>query len=181
MNEAGGGSDGWPYGDWGELRPRLLAYLESFRGLSLEDAEDILQAVSLKLLRGGQNPDNHIAWAYRVTRNAALDALKARRRAEAHLDRLGDDLGDCGHPLCSAYPGPEAELMRSQELAFVTVFLSGLGRSDREILYLAFAEDLPYAEIAKIVGRPLGTIKWRMSRLRQALAKAYGREYGERR
>ncbi len=56
-------------------------------------------------------------------------------------------------------------------------FLAGLEDGDREILHLAFADDLAYAHIALLVGMPTGTVKWRVATLKRRLAASYRKEF----
>jgi RNA polymerase sigma factor (sigma-70 family) len=42
----------------------------------------------------------------------------------------------------------------------------------RSLLVLHYVEERPLAEIGRILGSPVGTIKWRLSNARQALYRA---------
>jgi RNA polymerase sigma-70 factor, ECF subfamily len=170
---------------WAELRPRLETYLHSFGSLDRDEREDILQEVLFKMWRNEKElTADARAWAYRVTRNAALDALRTRQRKRERSidpprgegDRPQTD-GDVAS-LPSHYPRPLDELIGAEEEAFVTAFLSGLDDHEREILHLAFAEDFSYPEVARLIGRPLGTVKWRIAGLKKRLAARYEKEFG---
>ncbi|MBU0928481.1 MAG: RNA polymerase sigma factor [Spirochaetes bacterium] len=160
---------------WEDARPRLEAYLGSFAGLGAEDVEEILQDVSLVLWRRGAElePDAR-AWLYRIARNAAIDALRYRRRRPTAA--VSADAG--GVEPTSPYPGPEERLLEAERDAFVAAFLAGLSDRDREMLYLRAAEDYSYSRIAALVGLPLGTVKWRMAGLKRSLAARYRKEFG---
>jgi RNA polymerase sigma factor (sigma-70 family) len=56
--------------------PALLLYARQF----CDTAEDVVQEAFLRLVRQRPWPDDAVAWLYRVVRNAALDAVKSRRR-----------------------------------------------------------------------------------------------------
>ena len=69
-------------------------------------------------------------------------------------------------------PGPalEARLMlRSVEAAMAT-----LPTEQREILHLVCVEEMSYAETARILDIPLGTVMSRLSRARLALSERLG-------
>ena len=51
-----------------------------------------------------------------------------------------------------------------------------LNADERTYLALHYAEDRSVAEIAAIVGAPEGTVKWRLSRARQALDRQLARQ-----
>lgn len=182
--------DGTSEAFWRELRPRLELYLRSFSGLSPEDREDVLQRTLLAYLgrsdeslstgSAGRSPAEGFsgeprAWLYRVARNAAIDALRAARREARRGHRV--PVGQGSPEPESPYRGPEASALDAAEEAFVARFLAGLPETDRGLLHLAYAEGLSYPEIATATGRPLGTVKWRMSALKRRLKAAYDKEY----
>lgn len=164
---------------WDELRPRLQVYLRSFRGLGPEDAEEVLQLALLAFWkRAPELGDDARSWLYRVARNAAIDALRAGRRRGARIAYgAGIASGGAADPP-SPYPGPEARLLDLERETFVADFLAGLDDGDRELLYLAYAEDFSYRSIASLTGRPLGTVKWKIASLKRVLAARYRKEFG---
>ncbi len=175
--------DGWP-----ELRPRLELYLASFSALGAEDREDALQATMIAYGAGGASAGgDRRAWAYRVARNAAIDAIRRRNRERRLIERVALGVGEAlaateeagGQSVEpeSPYRGPEAQAIDAEDEAFVARFIAGLGDAEREMLHLAYAEGLTYAEIAATVGAPLGTVKWRLASVKRRLKAAYEREY----
>jgi RNA polymerase sigma-70 factor (ECF subfamily) len=164
---------------WVSLRPRLAAYLGSFGGLDEAGREEALQdcLIAFWKHRDRLGPDPR-AWLYRVARNAALDLLKLLKREGARRAAAGEDGLDPVETLSCPRPRPEDGLLREEERALVAGFLASVEDSDREILHLAFAEELPYSAIARILGRPLGTVKWRVAELKRRLASRYEKEFG---
>src|SRR5262249_53097479 len=72
-------------------RDGLLRYALSF-GISLHDAEDVVQEMFLALfrhVRGGGSRANLQGWAFRVTHNLAL---KRRMRVHTEIKRNEDDV-----------------------------------------------------------------------------------------
>ncbi len=57
---------------------------------------------------------------------------------------------------------PESAADKSSVRAALEVAFEGLSPEHREILYLAFFEDLPYEEIANLLSLPLNTVKTRV-------------------
>lgn len=179
------------------MEPRLALYLRSFSGLSLEDIEEILQQVLIALWRREGAESGPTAWIYAVARNAAIDALRSRkgRGRRGGLRSAGvDDSGSGVRPgvtelrspvllegdmdvFPSAGPGPEDEYLGAEERAFVRRFVAGQDDKDREILHLAYVEESSYREISELTGMPIGTVKWRVSRLKRRLARRYRREF----
>ncbi len=66
-------------------------------------------------------------------------------------------------------PLPDATLEHQEELARVLKALDELDRETREVFVLRFIEQLSLAEVADVVGEPLGTVKSRVHRGRQRL------------
>lgn len=72
--------------------------------------------------------------------------------------------------LASEAPGPEEALLVSDAKAEVAEVVAELSPVHREILGLAFADELSYAEMAGVLEVPLGTVKSRLLRAKAALA-----------
>jgi RNA polymerase sigma-70 factor (ECF subfamily) len=81
--------------DWmGTMRPRLHRYAARMMG-SVFDGEDVVQdamARAAEALKAGADVAHGEAWLFRITHNAALDALRRRRRQEAR-DAMALDVG----------------------------------------------------------------------------------------
>ena len=143
-----------------EYAPALLGYLRRTYS-DVRSAEDLLQDTFLQALAHTDRLERAAsprAWLFAVARNLAISALRRRRRAE---------------PLPNGLPAPQhdgddARLERMRRA------IDRLPEIHREVLGLRLAEDLSYAEIAEVLGIPIGTVRSRLhnalSRLREALA-----------
>jgi len=143
-------------------------------------AEDTTQDVFVRLWR---RPETFIAergrfisWLMSVTRNRALDEVRARGR---RWKREGGPLGDpveSAEPVFHAAaldPGATAEL--NEERLAVRRALNELPPEQRRALELAYFGGLTQQEIAAVLREPLGTIKTRirlgMQKLRRCLER----------
>ncbi|GGZ62101.1 RNA polymerase sigma factor [Streptomyces inusitatus] len=149
------------YRRWGPLVHTLAA-----RTLGdAREAEDVTQQVFLAAWRGraGFRPERGPlgAWLVGITRRKTVDALAARtRRGElAAAARPTADVGSVS---------PESALDR----VLIADELGRLPRPQREVLCLAFYEDLTQTQIAERTGIPLGTVK---SHARRGLHRLRGR------
>jgi RNA polymerase sigma-70 factor, ECF subfamily len=107
-------------------------------------------------------------WLHRVTVNACYDLLRKRRR-QPMLHLAADDERD--HEPGPPLPDHADAVATSAE---VSAALQRVPVEFRAALVLADVEDLPYAEIATILGVAVGTVKSRVHRGRVALARAMG-------
>jgi RNA polymerase sigma factor (sigma-70 family) len=100
-------------------------------------------------------------WLARIALNLARNRVR-RRPPPARPLEDGD-----GRPLAVAAPAaaePAAVAERRQELDFWAGLLAGLPRGQREAVVLRHVEGLPYAEVAEVLGRPVGTVKTHVHR-----------------
>lgn len=138
-------------------------------------AEDVVQEAALRAFKHIASYDggDGRAWFLKVVRNAAYDALAARKRGDGCLG--GDDGLDA---LEDPADGPEEILSRSQDRDVLAKALAALPLDLRECLVLRELEGLSYKEIAQTVGVPTGTVMSRLWRARRTLMEnaAKGRE-----
>lgn len=127
-------------------------------------ADDIVQDVMLNVWQKVEqySPERGSAgtWIFTIARNARIDKLRHSS------SRPYDDIAEL--ELASEAEGGEAEAIASQEAERVALALAELPEDQREIVELAYMDDLPQSSIAEKLGLPLGTVK---SRLRLAYGK----------
>lgn len=133
----------------------------------LRNREDALDAVQSALVavwehRGRLQPARDPrGWFYRVLRNKCVDVLRTRRAQHpAVLERDPPD------PLGAS---PARAAGRREEVERLRCAWAELPDEMREILLLRDFHDLPYAEIATVLGIPTGTVMSRLHRARSAL------------
>jgi len=150
-----------------QFAPRVKAYL-SRRGLEGAVAEELAQEALLTVWRKAAQFDpsraSAAAWIFTIARNLRIDA--ARRTQSA--PRAPDPTDEPPHP-----PAADAMLAADDRGARVTAALATLPAEQAEVVRLAFFDDRPHADIERVLGIPLGTVKSRlrlaMSRLRKLL------------
>jgi RNA polymerase sigma-70 factor (ECF subfamily) len=146
--------------------PWLAARLRTV--LAAADVEDVLQEVFVGVWRGaaGYRPDGPVAgWMWGIARRQA--ALFLRRRGPAALVLPAVVAADGQH----AGDPAEAVLSRSR-LDGAVAALGPENSPDREVWRLMYVEDRSVAEVAELMGVPVGTVKSRAHRARRLLRAA---------
>ena len=67
---------------------------------------------------------------------------------------------------------PDSETLTGEMRMKIKQAIAGLSPDESEIVFLHFFEEMKYREIHKITGMPVGTIKYKMSLVKQKLHKA---------
>jgi len=131
-----------------------------------QDARDVTQESMLRAfrfldgLRGDARP-----WLLALVRNACMSWLKANRPAElAGYDPSAPELEAADENT------PETLALRAVDRRMLNEALAALPAHFREALILREMEDLPYKDIARITGAPIGTVMSRLARARRLLA-----------
>ncbi|HVR02726.1 MAG TPA: RNA polymerase sigma factor [Polyangia bacterium] len=152
-------------------------------------AEDLLQEVFLRVIKAQadsvdfKGEAKFTTWVYAIARNLCVDhARRGVHRDARSLDaptRPDDEAGETLHDRL-AHDGRDAEGLASdgQVRARVDAAVAALPPDQREVFLLREVMDMPFAEIAAVVGAPEPTVKSRMryalERLREALGDLRG-------
>ncbi len=133
-----------------EHAPELLRYLARNAPTSA-DAEDLLHDTFIEAARFDERIEEAAsprAWLFGVARNVA-----AAFRRRLQIRRAAPLLGDVADARSSA-ADPRLEQLRAA--------LEKLASPFRETLELRIRDDLSYAEIADVLGIPVGTVRSRL-------------------
>ena len=149
---------------YGRYSRRVHQYARTFvRDHAL--AEEVVIDTMLAVWQGADRFDGNSrasTWILGIARHKALDAVRRRRS-------VGDsDLESAPEPV-SETPGPEEHALQTASGQQLRAALGQLTPSHREVLWLAFFEDLGYADIARLLEVPLNTVKTRVFHAKQKL------------
>jgi RNA polymerase sigma-70 factor (ECF subfamily) len=146
---------------------RVFRFIVRLTG-ARELAEDVVSEVFLDVWRSAGTFEGRCrvsTWLLSIARNKALATLR-KRRPEPLDSEFAEAIPDPGE-------GPEAAADTAQRSAILRRCLADLPRSDRELLDLAYYHERTAAEIAGIVGAPIGTVKSRLFNARRRVAELF--------
>ncbi|MGM0562783.1 MAG: RNA polymerase sigma factor RpoE [Pseudomonadota bacterium] len=150
---------------------------------SPDEVDDVAQEAFIKAYRGLKNFRGDSAfytWLYRIAVNTAKNYLVSRQRRGTHI---GADIQEAeqydGAELLREYDTPEQLLESEQARDKVIEAIQALPDELREAIMLRELEGLSYEEIAQMMGCPIGTVRSRIFRAREAIEKGLNTMVGE--
>lgn len=133
------------------------------------EAEDLVQETYAKALKGigyFEQGTNLRAWMYRILRNTFLTS--ASGLAAQNTSYLEDDEVRADEVTAHSVT-PEKLILQLETQQTVMDALAALPVAYREVLLLCEVEEMPYREIAQVLGVPIGTVMSRLYRARKML------------
>jgi len=127
-------------------------------------AEDMAQQALLRAWQGRQAYDPRwcvSTWLYRIVTNLCVDEHRRRARAASLLPAAAPSR------VAPAHQALEERETRNR----LNGALRGLPRGQQAVMVLRYLDDLPYAEIGRICGLPVNTVKSHLRRAKAALRK----------
>ena len=107
-------------------------------------------------------------WIYKIAHNAAIDHLRRHAVREQAMTTSVD--GERREVMIeSRRLTPEQESERKERCTEIESVVQLLPASYRELIVLRHSHDLSYDEMAEVTGLPLGTVKNRLFRAREAM------------
>ena len=167
-----------PQSDPDAFASEVLGYLQPLHATAVRltrnraDAEDLVQDTLVKAFRFADRfePGTNLkAWLYTILHNTWRNARRDAARETVDVD---SDLVDEAASLPdgpAALDNPERILMRDTLDADLQSALDALPEAFRQAVWFRDVEEFTYAEIAGMLGIPIGTVMSRISRGRRQL------------
>jgi RNA polymerase sigma-70 factor (ECF subfamily) len=147
------------------------------------DAADVAQETFVRVLKNFTilrplAPGQVRAWLRTTARNVARDLKKKRRPRPLPIDgESGSGLGNGGlPPPVSPLPSPSAEAAQRELAERLLAAIDGLPKNQRRAITLYWLDDLPAAEVAREMGRDLGSVAGLLRNGMRGLRKALAEE-----
>ncbi len=134
-------------------------------------ALDLTQEVFIKVynsLTRYRSEFKFSTWIYKIAHNAAIDHLR-RHAVREHSLTTGIDGERREISIESRRLTPEQESEKKEQRSEIESVVQLLPSAYRELIVLRHSQDLSYDEIAEVTGLPLGTVKNRLFRAREAM------------
>jgi len=134
------------------------------QGVSLSEGEDLVQETYLRLwkYRDDYSPEAKFStFLFLLARQVRIDALRRAVRRETREEGWGREQPQVQRP---------ADACARDDVRWA---VSQLTEPLREVVELGVFQDLPYAEVAEVLGIPVGTVKSRMSNALKKLKEVF--------
>jgi len=158
-----------------QYKTKVFNYLHRMTGNS-QDAEDLTQEVFIRLytsLPSFKNQSSLNTWIFRIASNLCIDRFRRGKKFQAiaySLDEATDtDDGTTSRELPDLTFEPHRIAENSELADQISNALVRLPDKLRAVILLHDIEDMPYDEIARVVGCPIGTVKSRLFHARVRL------------
>jgi RNA polymerase sigma factor (sigma-70 family) len=99
-------------------------------------------------------------WLFSILHNLAVNQMRQATRRGPHDSLEAADEATLAHPPTQEIPLLQRDIMKA---------LASLPEEQRSVLLLVSVEDLSYAQVARVLDIPLGTVMSRLARAREKL------------
>jgi RNA polymerase sigma-70 factor, ECF subfamily len=155
-------------------RKPVFNFILRYVGLR-ETAEDLMQETFLRVIKGAeayQRQAKFTTWLYTIARNLCVDqSRRAKHRKAQSLDAPMNNSADSGTLLdvvAAVEIASDRQVVNKQLQLRLHAALARLSEEQREVFLMREFLDMPFKDIADVVGVPENTVK---SRMRYALEK----------
>lgn len=132
-----------------------------------DEAAEISQEAFLSAYRAIGNfrgEANFSTWLYRIALNHATTRRKSLNTHQQRSVPIENT-----EPASDPHPGPAESMEKKEIRQHVQQALNRLDPEDAAVILLRDLQDVPYEEVARVLEIPIGTVKSRLHRARQAL------------
>ncbi|MBN8237384.1 RNA polymerase sigma factor SigW [Halobacillus kuroshimensis] len=139
------------------------------------EAEDLAQEAFIRAYTNLHTFDERrkfSTWLYRIATNLSIDRIR-KKKPDYHLDAevKGTDGLDMYSQLAADQALPEEEVESLELQTYIHKEILALPPKYRSVIVLRYLDELALQEIAEVLDIPVGTVKTRVHRGREALRK----------
>ncbi|SHJ59854.1 RNA polymerase sigma-70 factor, ECF subfamily [Rubritalea squalenifaciens DSM 18772] len=149
-----------------QYQPSLRAYIISLMP-GMDGAADVLQETNLIIWEKRKSFEigtNFVAWAYAIARFEVKRHKRQYSKQKSKVCTLDDDLAEELAEFCSLVPEETEKRMLALERC-----LSKLKKEELQLIQQRYGSDLSLKDYADKVGRPFGSLRVTLHRIRSGL------------
>lgn len=140
-----------------------------------EQVEDLTQEAFVKAFASLKNFNEEYAfstWLYKIATNSSIDYIRKRKLDTFSIDKpIAMDESEYSFELPDTTYQPDKHIIQRQRSTLIEEAINTLPDKYRRVIILRHTEERDYAEIAKILKLPIGTVKAHIFRARELLNK----------
>lgn len=152
-----------------ELRGRLEAVAMPFCQ-SKADVEDLVSRAIERAVgnaaKYNAEKGNLFSWVRTILVNLALDDARAREIRKTY----SCDMDELANDEAMATSATDERILASSDEEVLRAAINRLAPEYKKTVIMHYLMDMPLKEIAKVLHRPIGTVKWRLSVAKDVLA-----------
>ncbi|MDR2383858.1 MAG: sigma-70 family RNA polymerase sigma factor [Prevotellaceae bacterium] len=138
-------------------------------------ANDLTQESFDKAFQNLSKYNEHYAfstWLYKIAENCTIDFVRRRKLNSLHINYNSDEESSINENiLYSGTPNPEENMIQQQEESRLMKYIESMKPKYRILIELRYIKEYAYREIAEELNLPMGTVKTRLLRAKNILAK----------
>lgn len=152
---------------------KLLRFIQRISGLSLDDAQDLLQEVFIKVYQNLNDFDQSLkfsSWIYRIAHNQVISNYR-KNKSRPQLSLFDLDL-ESYENLVSDFDVNQSidqKILRQK----ISKALEAIDLKYKEVLVLKYLEGRSYEEISDIIKKPVNTVGTLLRRAKKTLQKEF--------
>lgn len=139
------------------------------------EVEDIVQEVfinTFKSLNTYKKQYSFFSWIYKIALNKGIDYLRKKKLQTFSINKpINTKNGEMQFELPDSTYEPDKQIIASERAALVQWAIEQLPAKYKKVIIMRHQEEKDYAEIAKELKLPIGTVKVHIFRARELLNK----------
>ena len=158
---------------------KLLQYILRITDVDLEEAENLLQEIFIKVYKNINEFNDHLSfssWIYRITHNSSIDFYRKNKNKNEISIYSDDEQYANLIELLDSWIDIEENYKNSELVKKIIEILQTLDKKYKDILVLKFLEEKNYSEISDILKIPEWTVATLINRWKN-MFKAKAEEY----
>lgn len=140
-----------------------------------EQVADLTQETFVKAFASLKSFNEEYAfstWLYKIATNSSIDFIRKKKLDTLSIDKpIAAEESDYSFQIADTTYQPDKKIIQTQRTRLIEEAIEQLPEKYKRVIVLRHSEDRDYAEIAKMLKLPIGTVKAHIFRARELLNK----------